>query len=130
MKKFCMSLVGLLVLTAMVLPAAAENAAEEVVVPAVEAAAQPVQELRPITLQDLFAAPEQVATASGNGRGPKPKGNSLTATGESGSNTAVACEWFWIECNNGTTDECCGSQSSCGAYCAEVCGGPCEYVPN
>lgn len=36
-----------------------------------------------------------------------------------------ACTWYDIECSNGTTDECCASESSCLDYCSEVCGESC-----
>jgi predicted nucleic acid-binding protein len=39
----------------------------------------------------------------------------------------LACDWFDISCSDGSSDECCGSVSSCLGYCSEVCGGPCEY---
>jgi hypothetical protein len=45
-----------------------------------------------------------------------------------GQSAALACQDFWIECNDGYTDSCCGSINSCGGYCAEVCGGPCDYA--
>jgi hypothetical protein len=48
--------------------------------------------------------------------------------GSSGKWGADACEWFWIQCNNGLSDVCCGSVSSCLNYCEEICGPPCVYV--
>jgi hypothetical protein len=39
----------------------------------------------------------------------------------------LACTWYSITCNNGTTDSCCGDVYSCGSYCQSVCGGPCTY---
>ncbi len=40
------------------------------------------------------------------------------------------CEWYWIDCGmDGIDDWCCGSFDSCAGYCAELCGGPCDYYP-
>jgi|GEM_PF-1957040 len=69
---------------------------------------------------------DQVFTAAGGNHG-KP-GQSSTLSGGGLQDLAAGCEWFDISCSNGTTDTCCGSVSSCGSYCAEVCGEPCIYV--
>lgn len=55
------------------------------------------------------------------------KGSTLVASGTE-SKAAAVCDWYDISCSNGTTDECCGSSSSCGSYCAEVCGERCIEV--
>jgi hypothetical protein len=61
------------------------------------------------------------------GKGVKPKG-SLTFSPDK---STVACDWYWIDCGmDGIDDWCCASFNSCGNYCADLCGGPCEYVPN
>lgn len=41
---------------------------------------------------------------------------------------AAACEWYDITCSDGRTEECCGSESSCLAYCEEFCGEPCRVA--
>lgn len=67
----------------------------------------------------FFLASETKTETSRSNMSPSSKGDNL----------AMACEWYDISCSNGTTDECCGSQSSCGVYCEEVCGEPCVYRP-
>jgi len=61
-------------------------------------------------------------------KGAKGKGGGLSPSNS--PNAIASCEWFWIECYDGYSDECCGSLFSCWDYCEEVCGGPCEYIPN
>lgn len=61
----------------------------------------------------------------GGGLSPSASGEDTQGNGE-----VLTCEWFWIQCYDGYTDECCGSLNSCWDYCEEVCGGPCEYIPN
>jgi hypothetical protein len=68
--------------------------------------------------------------------GAKTMGGTLVSRAKSGIHhpkrhgDVLACDWFWIQCSDGTSDSCCGDVSSCGSYCQTVCGGPCEYVPN
>jgi hypothetical protein len=40
----------------------------------------------------------------------------------------TTCEWYTIDCIEEEDDRCCGSLSSCLAYCEEVCKGPCEQA--
>ena len=47
-------------------------------------------------------------------------------TSEGSGGITAACQWYSIDCVDGTSDSCCGSASSCLSYCEEVCGGPCE----
>jgi len=69
---------------------------------------------------------DQLFTSAGANHGKSGQSNILSGGGF--TDLAVGCEWFTITCTNGKTDTCCGSVSSCGSYCAEVCGGPCEYT--
>lgn len=78
------------------------------------------------SLADLLGASNQpLYLATPTGRQPVQGG-----MGSSGKWNVTECEWFWIVCNDGYTDSCCGSVGSCLGYCEEVCGGPCVYVPN
>ncbi len=78
------------------------------------------------SLVDLLGTSNQpLFLATPSGRQPAQGG-----MGRSEKWQETECEWFWIECNDGYSDECCGSLSSCWDYCEEVCGGPCEYIPN
>ena len=74
-----------------------------------------------LQFDDSSAAPVEQSN------GPRARMSTL-ANSERGLDAARACEWYDISCSNGTTDECCGSSSSCLSYCAEVCGGPCIEV--
>ena len=46
-----------------------------------------------------------------------------------GSNT-TACTWYFIDCEtDGVVDDwCCGSYSSCKAYCEQFCGVTCHAI--
>ena len=59
--------------------------------------------------------------------GPRARTSTLAGS-KKGTDAVFACDWYDISCSNGTSDECCGSSSSCLSYCAEVCGGPCIEV--
>ncbi len=69
----------------------------------------------------LQGTPEATAVSSERGRGK----NQSVIIGGQFQDLALACTWYDISCSNGTTDECCGSESSCLVYCSEVCGEPC-----
>lgn len=63
-----------------------------------------------------------MATESGSG-GFGPSSQIDVIDGSS----STTCDWYWIECNDGYTDSCCGDLESCWGYCERTCGGPCEY---
>lgn len=76
----------------------------------------------PVELRVPGTQPVPTAAAKRPG---KSAGNQLLGMGL--QSTELACTWYTITCSNGTTDTCCGSESSCLSYCEEVCGGPCVY---
>ncbi|MEM7483463.1 MAG: hypothetical protein AAF481_20075 [Acidobacteriota bacterium] len=107
----------LILLTALIsLPALAEDAGNCLINALADDPAMTATELEPLTEAEFLAAIKPEA--------PRSKVSLLRPSGEGNA----FCEWYDIDCGNGTTDECCGSQSSCGSYCAEVCGQECEYV--
>ncbi len=71
---------------------------------------------------ELRAQDDQAAPTAASRQG-KPTGSYLLGGGF--QDTALACTWYDISCSNGTTDQCCGSESSCLSYCGEVCGETC-----
>ncbi|HEX3131077.1 MAG TPA: hypothetical protein VH394_27325 [Thermoanaerobaculia bacterium] len=82
----------------------------------------PVVSVADFVAQLNTSTPIPASTSSGGGGGLSKNG----APGN-GSGIGAMCEEYWIECNNGTSDSCCGSLSSCWSYCEELCGGRCVY---
>ena len=83
---------------------------------------------RLVLLMMLMATVSAMAVNSGGGSlgsGSPPGQDSL------GGSNATTCDWYWIDCGmDGIDDWCCGTFNSCGSYCEELCGGPCDYYPN
>jgi hypothetical protein len=79
-----------------------------------------------VTLDQIMES-DLMTLAAPAGKADKPSGSLLFSADKS----TVACDWYWIDCGwDGIDDWCCGSFNSCDAYCSELCGGGCEYVPN
>ncbi|HEX4953979.1 MAG TPA: hypothetical protein VF017_11370 [Thermoanaerobaculia bacterium] len=76
---------------------------------------------------ETLLALEQTVKATPVSQKPDPGKSGLTPDPK---RDRTECEWYWIDCGmDGIDDWCCGSFSSCGSYCEELCGGPCDYYP-
>ena len=77
--------------------------------------------------QSMATVPAFVAQLNASTLASPSTGGSMSGAPGNGAGIGAMCEWFDIECSDGSTDECCGNVDSCLGYCEDVCGGPCEY---
>src|ERR1700761_3645732 len=54
-------------------------------------------------------------------------GSRVASHATKGRGDVLACDAYWIQCNDGTQDGCCADFNSCFSYCESFCGGPCVY---
>ncbi|HTQ80275.1 MAG TPA: hypothetical protein VMM92_09780 [Thermoanaerobaculia bacterium] len=112
-------LVLMVTISSVVVPQVQSQTVPQAAAPAASAGAPSVDALPPFAVW---------LKAGGSPAHTKAKGGLKARAHKSGAKSAeLACDDFWILCNDGSADSCCGSVNSCLFYCEEFCGGPCVY---